>query len=183
MDKQAQDKRWHRLSEREQAGWLENYKCNKEDGNKESMKIIEELFGTHNLEPQLTYEDVEKKLICKITSEEVGYMRPFGARLYKGLEIPSFFSLKQATKLFAINKLLNVAKFLNGKDWKPDFEDKDEKNKPCSLGIDEGKIRAYYVDIYGAISEIVFFKSMALAEQAVAILGEDTVRLALASDF
>ena len=71
MDKQAQDKRWNGLSEREQAGWLENYKCNKEDGNKESMKIIEELFGSHNLNPKpktpktpktpKIWEDVEKE--------------------------------------------------------------------------------------------------------------------------
>lgn len=46
-----QDMRWARLSYSEQIGWLENYKFNKEEGHKESMKIIEELFGFHNLNP------------------------------------------------------------------------------------------------------------------------------------
>lgn len=145
----------------------------------DKMSAYLQLFGKENLQPQpLTYEDVARELFKDSALEADFYKSEYAFDTYP----LNCTSQKQAEKLLAINKLLNVAKFLN-KDWKPDFEDKDEINKVWSLGIDEGIIRAYYVDKYGAIAEIVFFRTKALTEQAVQILGEDTVRLALDSNY
>lgn len=88
-------------------------------------------------------------------------------------------SKKQANKLLAINKLMNVAKYLNG-DWKPDWSN-----------IKESKYYIY-ITAYSSIevasschnnSCVVVFKSKELAQQAVDILGEETIKLALSTDW
>ena len=156
---------------------------------REWAKGFEVIFGKENLQTQpLTYEDVEKELICKTPSDKVAHMMPFGEFPYKGLGTPYFFSPKQAEKLLAINKLLNVAAYLNknedGTPWKLDWENMTPDDKVWSLGIDENEIRAYYVQKYdGARAEIVYFRTKQLVEQAVQILGEDTVRLALTTEY
>lgn len=87
-------------------------------------------------------------------------------------------SEKQAQKLFAINKLMNVAKYLNG-DWKPDWNN----NKPFKyyLRICNKEIGISYASIY--ISDIVYFKSEEFAQQAIDILGEENIKLALSTDW
>ena len=185
IDKQAQDERWNKLSQEEREGLMEAYKR-----NPDSCLFSTRYFGSHNLNPQpLTYEDVARELF-----EGKRYYRPNGCmdnrayeeapkhdyQLYSGINCVSD---EQGRKIIAINKLLNVATFLNknedGTRWKPDWENMTQADKVWSLGIDEGKIRPYYVDKYGAKSEIVYFKTMFLAEQAKKILGEDTVSVAL----
>lgn len=75
---------------------------------------------------------------------------------------------------------MNVAKYLNG-DWKPNWKDLDEHKyyiryyeAPHSLQIGEAFV------IY---SDIVYFKSSKLARQAIEILGEETIKLALSTDW
>lgn len=88
-------------------------------------------------------------------------------------------SKKQAEKLLAINKLMNVAKYLNG-DWKPDWFDGESKfylrfdhiSNVISIG-NESIIS----------SEVVFFKTPQLAKEAIEILGEETIKLALSTDW
>lgn len=81
---------------------------------------------------------------------------------------------KQAEKLLAINKLMNVASYLN-KDWKPDWEN--------------GKENKYYIYLNNNIigifatstihSDVAFFPDRETAKRAIEILGEETIRLAL----
>lgn len=88
-------------------------------------------------------------------------------------------SKEQAEKLIAINKLMNVAKYLNG-DWIPDWEDNNNEFK-------------YYINYYHKVINIsytshynssnVYFKSEELARQAIEILGEETIKLALSTDW
>ena len=87
-------------------------------------------------------------------------------------------SKKQAEKLSAINKLLNVAKYLNG-DWQPNWNDIEE-NK-YYIKIDIGRIQIGCANTI--FSDIVYFKSIKLAEQAIEILGEETIMLALSTDW
>lgn len=136
------------------------------------IQQMEWLFGKENLLPKaLKYEDVAREL--------------FGT----GMDTKCHFAtvpcmgLKWDNKLQAIGRLLVVAQFLNG-DWKPDWKNMTPDDKVWSLGIDENKIRTYYVQKYdGARAEIVYFRTEELAKQAIQILGEDTVRLALTTDF
>lgn len=78
--------------------------------------------------------------------------------------------------ILAKNKLTNVAKYLNGEWCTADFE-KDPKwvifiNAQLSaVGIRETKLFSEQVN--------TIFKSKELAQQAIKILGEDVVRLAL----
>lgn len=72
---------------------------------------------------------------------------------------------------------MNVAKYLNG-DWQPDWNNRSEIK--------------YYISLYGGINIYrttdfhcldIYFKSKELAEQAVGILGKETIRLALCTDW
>lgn len=88
-------------------------------------------------------------------------------------------SEKQAQKLLAINKLMNVAKYLNG-NWQPNWEEYNEEFK-------------YYIQLYHKLlnisytthynSSFVYFKSEELAKQAIDILGKETVKLALCTNW
>ena len=127
------------------------------------------LFGRENLQPKpLTYEDVAREL--------------FGGKKIMTVEC-HFTSYKQAEKLLAINKLMNVAAYLNknedGTPWKPDWENLQEKKWYPSLSDSEIKISYVMRDS----SSPVYFRTEELALQAIQILGEETVRLALSSDF
>lgn len=88
-------------------------------------------------------------------------------------------SKKQAQKLLAINKLLNVAKYLNG-DWKPDWNSTSEKkyyifiNDNHDVVISDNTVYCY---------SITYFKTFKLVQQAIEILGEETIKLALSTDW
>lgn len=89
-------------------------------------------------------------------------------------------SERQAQKLLAINKLMNVAKYLNGK-WKPDWDNMEEdkfyiRYNQASRTLQVGAANILY-------SDIVYFKSGKLAKQAIEILGEETIKLALCTDW
>lgn len=88
-------------------------------------------------------------------------------------------SVKQAKKLLAINMLLNVAKYLND-GWEPNWDDADEKKYIIFLGLRK-KINISCTIL--ANGYIVYFKTEELAEQAIEILGEETIKLALSTDW
>ena len=134
-------------------------------------------------EKKLTYEDVAKIIfpyeayhyyiqadgyICKIKNSPSNYKLSDNA-----------LSKRQLEKLLAINKLMNVAKYLND-GWHPDW---------CNTGSCKYFIRLksnddMYIDlITTARDNSIYFKSEELAEKAIEILGEDTIRLALCTDY
>lgn len=84
-------------------------------------------------------------------------------------------SSKQLEQLLALNKLMNVAKYLNG-DWEPDF--KSEQHK-YYMSYDSGikKLSICYRQYMN--DGCVYFKSAELAYQAIEILGEEEVKKAL----
>lgn len=89
---------------------------------------------------------------------------------------------KQAKKLLAINQLMNVAKYLNG-DWQPDWDNKNKIEYKYYLYIDYpgNKIEIAYVA--SCCSDGIYFKSEEIAQQAIEILGEETIKLALCTDW
>ncbi len=132
------------------------------------------------IENKVTYESVAKALfegkdVWRIGDLVINKYNRTGYWNY----LTNCISEKQAQKLLAINKLMNVAKYLNG-DWKPDWEDYNGEFK-------------YYIQLYHKLLNIsytthyngsfVYFKSEELARQAIDILGEETIKLALCTDW
>lgn len=171
MTREQQDKLWNELSEETQQYYKEKYKFHlSNDGgcdlavlrSQTIVKELENMFGSHNLNPKpLTYEDIERELMNVDT-----------------WVLTSLCASKQMlNKLSAIYKLLMVAKYING-DWKPDWEDGVSKWFLC---IVEEEIET--VCVARESYSIVYFRTEEIAKQAIQILGEETIRLALSTDF
>ena len=146
-----------------------NYEL-KQDGN--TYTIVEK-------EKKLTYEDVAKnlfkhKVTLYITS--AGSITPFFCNDSFNND-NNCTSEKQAEKLLAINKLMNVAKYLNG-DWQFDWTSINENKYFVTINCSEIYIEETLIN-HGAI----YFKSRKLAEKAIDILGEETIKLALCTDY
>ena len=126
-------------------------------------------------EKKLTYEDVAKKLFGVKT---VYWINKFGEIDFADNVQDAYLSQannasteKQLEKLLAINKLMNVAKYLND-GWQPDWG-----------SVEDRKYYIYYSNQYEILnidgtvsvqSNIIYFKSKELAQQAIEILGEET---------
>ena len=164
MTREQQDKLWNELSEESKKNILKEYNeiINQEsqlDAELDSQPYID-IFGSHNLNPKpLTYEDVAKELFGENNEKQYGTF------------CCSVFSEVHCDKISAINALINVAKYLNG-DWKGHgyvicINDRDQVD----------------VDEQMNITGIVSFKTVQLAMQAIQILGEETIRLVLTTDY
>lgn len=149
----------------------EGYEIDKENSTFDCIKF-------KPIKKALTYEDVARELFINrrfffITSySEIE--KSEGESKIAALDGNNCASYKQAEKLLAINKLMNVAKYLNG-DWKPDW-----RNESYFIAIVDGNIKvfvSYPTDLN------IHFKNGELAKQAIDILGEETIRLALSTDW
>lgn len=153
----------------------EGYEIDKENSTFDCIKF-------KPIKNKLTYEDIVKELFYK----PYYYIDMYGniKQLDNGFsfhssEATNCTSEKQAEKLLAINKLMNVAKYLNG-DWEPNFEDNIPK---YYIEVDQ-HLKLIRIDYTcRQIYSVVYFKNSDLAEQVIEILGEDTVRLALSTDW
>ncbi len=88
-------------------------------------------------------------------------------------------SAKQLEKLLAINKLMNVAKYLNG-DWKPDWDNAEELKHYIWVSSSKNLTISWHKCDFNSA---VYFKSKELAQQAIDILGKNTICLALSTDW
>lgn len=139
-----------------------------QEGNKIKFRPIEK---------QPTYEDVARELfnnkdVWRLEHENINKYFKTSNWYY----LNNSTSEKQAQKLLAINKLMNVAKYLNG-GWKP----KGAENK-YFLYIDDKKNIDIIYNSY-CIESFIYFKSEELARKAVEILGEETIRLIFSTDW
>ena len=174
MTREEQDKLWAEHSKEVQQDIIERY--NSYDTSVPVLKALKEsleyTYGKHNLQSTLTYENVAKELFAdgKVYCAQNG-------------EMIRCTSCKQAEKLTAINKLLNVAKFLNknkdGTDWVPDWGDTHEL-KYYPLIYDDGLQSGITEDMNHSI---VYFRTKELLDKAVQILGKDVVRTALTTEY
>lgn len=85
-------------------------------------------------------------------------------------------SNKQLEQLLALNKLMNVAKYLNG-DWEPDFTNRNQNKLYIYYDFEDLSFNTSICIYYRY--PVVYFKSEELALQAIEILGEDEVKKAL----
>lgn len=82
-------------------------------------------------------------------------------------------------KILAINSLILVAKYLN-EGWVPNF---NNSKKPKYFMATTSGNTVYIEKIYGLNASVVYFKTNELAQQAINILGEDTIRIALSPNY
>ena len=148
----------------------------KQDGN--TYTIVEK-------EKKLTYDDVARELFGK--DKIVAYIGGDGSikKVFNYnftdddiIEPNNCTSERQAEKLLAINKLMNVAKYLNG-DWQPDWNKFVESKFYIYCNKEQLKV-TLSCDTY---VESIYFKSAELAHQAIKIIGEETIKLALCTDY
>lgn len=150
----------------------EGYEIDKENSTFECIKFKKK---------SLTYEDIAKELFYRkrvtfVGIDEVGYSFCDNTT-YK--DASNATSKKQGEKLLAINKLMNVAKYLNG-DWKPDWDNTEELKHYIWVSSSKSLTIGWHKCNFNSV---VYFKSETLAQQAIDILGEDTIRLALSTDW
>ena len=145
----------------------------KQDGN--TYTIVEK-------EKKVTYEDVARELFSKSYHyiDSSGKIHNEHTDDYHITEPNNYTSQKQAEKLLAINKLMNIAKWVND-GWQPDWNDWAQSkyyiyysNSSNTLTIDGEIIKQ---------RNFVYFKSKKLAEKAIEILGEETIKIALCADY
>lgn len=132
------------------------------------------------VEKKLTYDDIAKELFDNKIIHHIT-----DGRIVESLVLPNTYyntnnctSNKQAEKLLAINKLMNVAKYFND-NWQPNWND-EKQNKYC-LTIEMDTV---VIDCRIEINNnIVYFKTTDFARKAIDILGEETIKLALCTDW
>ena len=138
------------------------------DGEKFELVRVMELTSEKGLvsfeNTTFTLRPVEKKVTLQDIRNEMGI--PFVT--YNGAHTE-----KMADKLKAIRDILVVAEYLN-EGWKPDF--KDYIQYKYSIDIVHLNIKVYRWKESNI--SITYFKTKELAQQAIDILGEDTIRLA-----
>ena len=128
---------------------------------------------------QLTYKDVCDKLF----TDGYWYLDNYGTILHNTFIDVHIYELNNASTkhqlecILAKNKLANVARYLNG-EWKWELGkdaflimDRSSKDNEIDLDIIE---YTFYPERAN-----VLFKSKEAAQQAIEILGEETVKLAL----
>lgn len=121
------------------------------------------------IKKKITYQDV----INNIKAKNIGVNAQFG--LTKIGTDCFITSEKQLEQLLALNKLMNVAKYLNG-NWKINWRSKQEK---YYIVYDYWKYVLTVTCTNCFQSTLVYFESPSLAKQAIEILGKEEVKKAL----
>lgn len=126
---------------------------------------------------RLTYSDACRKLFVGygwfFTDAEGGIHHTLGGNTYSCANNSA--TKHQLECILAKNKLVNVAKYLNA-EWKPAVE--DTAWYIISYGNNNIDIVNDYFQ-HSSCSSRIIFKTKDLARQAIEILGEETVKLAL----
>lgn len=130
-------------------------------------------------EKPITYDDVLKELFLDKIAFWVGISEictsTVGRANYNDLN--NCTSYAQAKRLLAFNKLMNIAKYLNG-DWMPDF-DGDQEN--WNIGKEGDTFLAMYTRYVNKAS--VYFKSKDIALEAIRLMGEESLNDLFSTDW
>ena len=125
----------------------------------------------------MTYSDICRKLFVGygwfFTDAEGGIYHTLGGNTYSCANNSA--TKHQLECILAKNKLANVAKYLND-GWKPLYKDTIFLLRQTLIGVS-----AFEVGNGSCASDCgsIWFKSKELAQQAIEILGEETIKLAL----
>ena len=136
------------------------YEIDKENSTFECIKF-------KPIKKAMTYEDVARELF----KDKNRYITTFSC--LKGGKDVTCTSSKQAEKLIAINKLMNVAKYLKNKN-------KGDKNYFIYIG-ENGELDFAWGD--SSVERMIYFDCRDSAIEAIEILGEQTIKTALSTDW
>lgn len=145
--------------------------------NEEGKLMVQKAPCDKNGEP-ITYDDICKKLFFNKTAY---WAR--GKNIEEGViresynDIDNCTSVAQVKRVVAFNKLQNIAKYLN-KGWKPDFCNTEKKWAIIKEG--EGFSPKYIRMINDAN---VYFKSKDLANEAIRLMGEESLNDLFSTDW
>ena len=154
-----------------------------EDGKLMVRKNIQEEENHTNDSEEgkyITYDDVLKELFFKKTAFWAGYSKILSAG--KGEtnynNINNCTSMAQAKRVAAFIKLQNIAKYLND-GWKPDFK-AGTYNWYIIKRLDGG-YKAMFISSEN--DGIVYFKSQYLANEAIRLMGEESLNDLFSTDW
>lgn len=121
----------------------------------------------------ITYDDISKKLFLKkdtffVVGKDIASSKAHDENYN---DFDNCTSSAQARRMVAFNKLQNIAKYLNG-DWKPTFDGHSE-NWDINLAYDGHEYVACYNVFFKSCS--VYFKSADLANEAIRLMGEESL--------
>lgn len=130
-------------------------------------------------EKPITYDDILKELFLDKISSWVGQSEIYTARIGKANydDQNNCTTEAQAKRMLAFNKLMNIAKYLNG-DWKSDF-DRDYQN--WNICKDGDTFIAMFTRCLNRGS--VYFKSRDLALEAIRLMGEESLNDLFSTDW
>lgn len=133
---------------------------------------------TKNDDP-ITYDDVLKELYLDKSAYWVGSINISHAKIGKCSynDINNCASEAQCKRMVAFNKLQNIAKYLN-KGWKPDFRRHEKK---WAITKDEESFYPLYNQSMNDAS--VYFKNEDLANEAIRIMGEESLNDLFSTDW
>lgn len=124
-----------------------------------------------------SYEDISKELFLNKNCFYFGNFSLIGdwnPKLEEDCNYSNICSTKeQARKILAINKLINVANYLNSK------ADKGNEDKYYSIYLNEHKEIIIKSNIKSLINNPIRFNTENGAKEAIKILGEDIIKLAI----
>lgn len=130
-------------------------------------------------EKPITYDDVLKELFLDKIASWVGiskiYTATVGRANYNNLN--NCTSYAQAKRLLAFNKLMNIAKYLNN-GWKPTF---GLGKRNWSIFNEGNNYLPLWVDITENCS--VYFKSEEAANEAIRLMGEESLNDLFSTDW
>lgn len=129
----------------------------------------------------ITYDDISKKLFLKkdtffVVGKDIASSKAHDNNYN---DFDNCTSVAQAKRMAAFNKLQNIAKFLNG-DWKPKFDGHSE-NWDINLAYDSDEYVACYSVFFKSCS--VYFKSQELANEAIRLMGEESLNDLFSTDW
>lgn len=127
----------------------------------------------------ITYDDICKKLFCnnKIYWAYKDGVDSDMASPSNYKDVDNCTSEAQVKRLIAFNKLQNIAKYLND-GWKPDFNRYDEK---WNINKEGGTFIEKYTRTLNKAS--VYFKSEELANEAIRLMGEESLNDLFSTDW
>lgn len=130
-------------------------------------------------EKPITYDDILKELFLDKIASWIGrtkiYTATIGGVNYNDQN--NCTTEAQAKRLLAFNKLMNIAKYLNG-DWKPNFDGDHGNWNICKDG--DTLLATYTRNVNKAN---VYFKSKVLAYEAIRLMGEDSLNDLFSTDW
>lgn len=151
-----------------------------EEGKLMVRQKMEHETATNNEEGNpITYDDICRELFL---DKDVYYVSGKGVPLstadaYSYNDIDNCTSEAQAKRMVAFNKLMNIAKYLNG-GWKPDFDRNQENWNICKDG---DTFIAKYTMSFNKAS--VYFKSEKAVKEAIRLMGEESINDLFSTDW